>query len=398
MEIHGTVVHPTRPDAVSDLEVRVLGLTDSNEPIHSSVRTDATGGFRFFDLPEPAAYLVSASYDGISFPGGTVAFRAGDPPSKAPVVFHIYDRTTEATALSTPTLRWIIEREAGVYQVSQSLSVTNADSRVVVVESGEPPLLRMPLAPGHGEVRAALGRLAEGVSVKDGSAEMRGPFLPGESEVRLRYELALDGTLETEIGALQPTAASGGWPAGAPRVERLELYLKDIGISVDAGNLHPARPARSADVIYLAFLGFSLEPGTRYPLRVVPLSPSPAPPAWTTVLLVSLLAGVSFYLVGRPVAIAASEGAVDAQAPEELEKRALQDALADLDFDFETGKLSVEDRDRLRVELTGEAVRSLARLRGLIRDGSPPAAAPRCSCGHQPQTGDKFCAVCGRLL
>ena len=232
----------------------------------------------------------------------------------------------------------------------------------------------------------------------DGSAELRGPLLPGESEVRLRYELPLDGMLETEVGALQPTAAAGGWPDGAPRVERLELYLKDFGIAVDAGTLHPARPARSGDVIYLAFLGFELEPGTRYPLRVSPLSPSPAPPVWSTVLLVALLAGVSLYVVGRPVAMAATEPVVDAQAPGELEKRALQEALSDLDFDFETGKLSVEDRDRLRAELTGEAVRSLARRRGLTRGKTLPAEEPRCTCGHQAREGDKFCAACGRPL
>ena len=397
-EIRGTVIHPTRPGVVSDLEVRLLGLTEDSEPIRSSVRTDSEGSFHFVDLPEPAAYLVAASYDGISFPGGTVSFRAGEAPSQAPLVFHIYDRTTDATALSAPMLSWVIEREAGVYQVSQSLSVRNGDSRVVVVEAGEPPLLRMPLAPGHGEVRAALGRLAEGVSIVDGSAELRGPLLPGESEVRLRYELPLDGMLETEVGALQPTAAAGGWPDGAPRIERLELYLKDFGIAVDAGTLHPARPARSGDVIYLAFLGFELEPGTRYPLRVSPLSPAPAPPVWSTVLLVALLAGVSLYVVGRPVAMAATEPVVDAQAPGELEKRALQDALADLDFDFETGKLSVEDRDRLRAELTGEAVRSLARRRGLTRGKTLATEEPRCTCGHQAREGDKFCAACGRPL
>ncbi len=197
---------------------------------------------------------------------------------------------------------------------------------------------------------------------------------------------------------MQPTAASGGWPDGAPRLERFELYLKDFGIAVDAGSLYPARPARSGDVIYLAFLGFELEPGTRYPLRVSPLPPSPAAPLWSTVLLVALLAGVSLYLVGRPVTMVATEQAVDADAPAELEKRALQDALADLDFDFETGKLSVEDRDRLRAELTGDAVRSLARRRGLTRDGAPPAVGPGCSCGHQPQADDKFCAACGRPL
>lgn len=399
VEIRGKVIHPTRPGGAADIEVRLLGLTEDEEPIRADTRTDGDGNYRFEDLPAPATYLIAASYDGISFPGGTLSFPEADSPPKPPLTFHIYDRTADPSSLTAPSLRWIVEREADSYRVAQSIAVHNSRSGVVVVDEAAAPLLRMPLAPAHGEVRTAFGRLPEGVTIRDGIAELRGPFLPGEREIRLSYDLPADGDLQTVIGALQPTATNGGgaWELGAPRIERLELYLKDFGIAVDGGDLYPARPVRDGDVTYLSFLGFELEPGTRYPIRITPLPPSSGPPTWASILLISLLAGGSLYLVGRPVAAGSAER-VEVSEVADVEKRALRDALADLDFDFETGKLSVQDRDRLRGELKREAVRSLARRRRAVTTESSAVQAILCKCGHRPRPGDRFCAACGKSL
>jgi hypothetical protein len=108
-------------------------------------------------------------------------------------------------------------------------------------------------------------------------------------------------------------------------------------------------------------------------------------------------------MVARPVATSEGRDArPDADSLVEVEKEALRSALADLDFDFETGKLSVEDRDRLRGELSREAVRSLAHGRRAPTAQAPaqaPAVAPpRCSCGRQALRGDRFCASCGKSL
>ncbi len=166
---------------------------------------------------------------------------------------------------------------------------------------------------------------------------------------------------------------------------------------MDAGSLHPARPTRDGDVIYLAYLGFELEPGRRFPIRISPLPPASPTPGWANVLLVSLLAGGGLYLVARPIAVADSVRARPDTHLADVERAALRTALADLDFDYETGKLSTEDRDQLREELRREAVRSLARRRG-VHTAVGQAPLRRCTCGHQPQRGDKFCAACGKEL
>jgi len=60
------------------------------------------------------------------------------------------------------------------------------------------------------------------------------------------------------------------------------------------------------------------------------------------------------------------------------------------------GKISPEDRDRLRAELRDDALRELA------HDALPTAPAPEtrkaCECGKQISAGDRVCSQCGQPL
>ena len=131
-------------------------------------------------------------------------------------------------------------------------------------------------------------------------------------------------------------------------------------------------------------------------------------------LALVLMGGLSF-LVLRPLVGGAASSGEEADAPRS-ERDMLRSALLDLEHDFETGKLSAEDRERLRQDLAREAARALERA-------APPLAKPGgttcacghafapdqhfcakcgwrvlCECGHQPQADDRFCAGCGRNL
>jgi hypothetical protein len=235
-------------------------------------------------------------------------------------------------------------------------------------------------------VRAEFMALPEGVTVVDGALEIRGPVVPGTTSLRWGYELGAEPVLETEVRVLSP-------------VEELSIYVQDFGVAIDAGALHPARPARQDDVFYQLFVGFELEPGEVYPLRVTPLPPLASPPPALVAVVVMLLAGAGLFFVGRPVAevVTADRGpSAEIEGEGDLEKEALRAALRDLEFDYEMGKLSDEDRDRLREELQRDAVRALARRR---QQQAPTAPEPRlCECGRAAQPDDRFCAACGKAL
>jgi hypothetical protein len=114
-------------------------------------------------------------------------------------------------------------------------------------------------------------------------------------------------------------------------------------------------------------------------------------------LLAALGAGALLFFVATPIVRQAlARGArEESLEPESPAKAALAAALQDLEHDFETGKLSAEDRERLRADLRREALAALARER-LVH--APPAAPKTCSCGRVPAAGDRFCAGCGKAL
>ena len=180
-------------------------------------------------------------------------------------------------------------------------------------------------------------------------------------------------------------------------LQRLEVFVRDFGIRVDAGSLHPARPTREGEVIYQRYLGFDLAAGTRIPFRVEALPPRAPTARWGETLLAALAAAGLLYFVGGPISRAGPHAAASDESAETSEREALIAALSDLEHDFETGKLSSQDRDQLRQDLRREAVRATSRARGAESVAETSEAKP-CRCGRAPAPGDRFCAACGSPL
>jgi hypothetical protein len=385
--IEGRVIHPKRADAAAGTKVVLLGVDRNGESIERKTRTDSTGQFGFAGLPAPAAYLVQAMYEGIGFPGGSVVFQEGDADATRTLTFHIYDPSADASRLVLRGVRYVLEREAGVYRVRQGVTVYNPDLNVVVRDDSEPPVLRVGLPVGNAALETGRATLPTGARVRGDILELHGPVFPGERQLQFSYDLAGTGAdLVTEIGFPDP-------------VETLEIYVRDFGVVVDAGPLHPARPVRDADTIYQRYVGFDLDAKTRVPFRVRALPPRSPPPSWATALLAALVAAGSLFFVGQPVSAAGAAGGVPASETEsEREKQALIAALRDLEHDFETGKLSSEDRDRLRRDLRRDALLAMTRQQAAASPTTPTDTPQPCRCGRVPQAGDRFCAACGSPL
>jgi hypothetical protein len=389
-EIHGRITHPTRPEAAAGLDVQAIGIDETEQTITRETKTDREGRYRFPDLPAPAAYLVRAMYGDVVFPGGSAIFRPGEPAGLEQTIdFEVFDSVADASKLRIASLQWVIARSAGAWQVRQAVVVANPERAVVVVPDDQPSPLRVALAPGHGEVSSGFGRLPPGVTLDGDVATIRGPILPGDTgfSFELVYDVdAPDGELRAPIAL--PSA-----------VDQLSVYVQDFGIDVDAGALHPARPARQDDVIYQSFLGFDLPAGSERTVVVRALHPAtPISPGWVA-LAAALVAGGLIFFVAGPIAFArTADAGAHGSAPEPSpESHALDAAFADLEHDFETGKLSAADRDRLRADLERE--RAQAGARETHDPGSArEAPSPACSCGRLPAPGDRFCAGCGSAL
>jgi len=377
-----------RDEALRGLEVELLGMSEDGKAATREARTDDAGRFLFRDLEVPALYLLTADYDGLHFNGPRVAFQAGEEDATKSVEFEVYKRGNDAAGVSLGGTRWVLERgEAGSYRVSQSTLIRNSRERAVVLPDDAAPALRIPLLPGHGEVRTEVGPLPKGFSVGEGVVELRGPIYPGDGEVAFSYEVDTGGR-DLRVELVIPE-----------HIEEVDLYVRDVGILVDAGPLHAARTVRDGDEFYQHYVGYEVEAGTRVPLRIRSLPESGPTTAWPRFLMAVLIAGGCAFWVGWPVTRRAAATPEEPDDPEAAEKQRLFAALQDLEHDYETGKLSTEDHDRLRDELRNDTLQVLARMRGQKAAPEPaPTAELRCSCGRPARPEDRFCSGCGREL
>jgi hypothetical protein len=383
-DLEGRVILAGGTESPEGLEVELLGMSQDGEFATRTARTDDAGGFLFRDVQVPALYLVRAEYDGVHFSGPRVTFHPGEEDQTKSIEIEVYERSEDAAGVSLVTARWLLERgEAGSYRVQQAALIRNPADRAVVLPDDAPPALRIPLFPGHSEVRTEMGPLPRGFQLGASEVELRGPIYPGDGEIELSYEIDTGSRdLKTELRIPEP-------------LERLDIYVRDVGIRVDAGPLHPARAVRDGHDFYQHYAGFELEAGTRIPLHIRSL-PEPRPPAaWPRFLVAALLAGGCVLFVGWPVTRRAEGTEDESEDPEAAEKQRLFAALEDLEHDYETGKLTTEDHDRLREELRSDTLSVLARMRGAQAEPEP-ADERRCSCGRPLRPDDRFCSGCGR--
>lgn len=400
--IEGRVIHPSDPNAPAGIEVSLFGLRAKGPTVRRSVQTDAQGRFRFENVEE-GRYFVTASYQELTFPGGSANFDLTEESRTESLVFHVYDRASDPGAIEIAGVRWIVEREAGQYRVSNMVTVRNPTKRAIVVTEEAPTPLRIPLARGHGELETPFGQPPAGLITVGDAVELRGPFFPGDREYLFAYALPTPGAA-LESGFVLAEDSS--------EVAYAELMVRDFGVLVEVDRLHPARPVRQGDEVYMRWIGFTLEAGTRIPFRLEPLPPRGRGSRAGRAALVALLAAGSLFFVLQPVRNAATRGgqAPDGaseeamESPARSERHAVIASLVDLEHDFETGKVSREDHDRLRGDLRREAMGLLERER---TQAAPPIAAPEgtatappvsCECGRSPLPGDRYCAACGKEL
>jgi hypothetical protein len=356
-------------------------------------KTDRSGRFAFSDVRSPGLYWVSMRHEGITYPGRVVEVTASEAEKTKSVSLALYEHTREGPPIEIDALALIIQpEEAGVFRFNHQVYFENPQPVVIDRKADGRPVVRVGLAPGHEKVN---GRMFPFLPIEFGTRgselEIYGPIFPSQQVAELEYAVNGKGrNLETVIDLPQS-------------VGELRLLLPAAGFVLEAPTLHPGPPRldeRTKALQFQQFIGFNLPAGTRIPLRMrarnVPQPPSAALMVLGVTLLFALLAGgvLQPVLSGRAAAVGAARAAGGSG-----ENDALFVALRDLEEDFELGKVSSEDRERMREELRREALGNLARQAASREPArAAPAEPQRCACGHQPQAGARFCSACGRPI
>lgn len=283
-----------------------------------------------------------------------------------------------------------IEADDALVDVSEQYAVETDGTGSPVSQNGA-PLLCLGLPEGARDLRFSREALEMGLSRDpSGALALHGPLPAGESGFALRYTLPVEG---------ERVALTRRFETAIPL---LSLLVADTGLVPRGERLHRKRPVRNNDRAYLHLEGFAIERDEELDLVLERLPTRERLPALASIGVVFVLALASLAYLTGPLRTADAAAPEDAEAMS-TERAALYSAIDALDEDFDTGKLSSEDHQRMRDELRARAVAVLQAEREAQQDLAAPAqptqAAAVCpSCGAPTRAGDRFCAKCGAPL
>jgi hypothetical protein len=327
-----------------------------------------------------------APADTVQLPGGlydTAEAGALAPDAELTLTLELQaPAAIEGIALSEARLWLELDDAALDVNEQHELSV---DSEVPLVSTGDAPLLCVPLPVGAEGLRFSNASLAMGLSRDpSGALALHGPVPPGESTLALRYRVPVREEplrFERRFGADLPL---------------LGILLADNGILPETDRLHRRRPVRTEDRSYLHLEAFTLGRGEPIDVTLHRIERRAGMPRLAAAGFVLLVAAAALWFLLTPLQ-APEEGPTAAQATLD-QRESIYRALEDLEDDFETGKLSAEDRDRMRGELRAQAV-ALLRAERETRATAAEAALAGCpACGTEARAGDRFCSQCGEKL
>lgn len=240
------------------------------------------------------------------------------------------------------------------------------------------------------------------VPTADGGFDVIGPIGPGEHHFGYAYRVASrpEGvTLDLRF----PRA-----------VQTLNVLIADNGLALDSERLHRRRPFRNGTRNYLHREAYNVGMDEVVDLTIEPLQAEGLPQTASQALTVAGAAAAALYLIAPLRSARRREDEGDhALAALREEREAIYTAIADLEHDYETGKLEEADYTAMRERFRGQAIELMRaeQAHAKAEGEAPPASAPAPADGpaHAPDattsgppisaapTGS-FCPSCGERV
>lgn len=266
-----------------------------------------------------------------------------------------------------------------------------------VAGTPEAPLFHVSIPPGArlGGVDAAAERLGL-VPSADGGFDVIGPIGPDATGLGYSFQMPA-GPRGVDLAMRFPK-----------EVATLNVLIADTGLALESSRLHRRRPFRSGTRNYLHREAFNVSPEETVDLSLSPLRGDGLPRSASIALTLIAAAGAALFLSAplRSRARRSDEGAPDL-TPIQAEREAVYANIADLDHDFETGKLEQADYQQMRSALRARAIdllrteREAPRPEARDEPGAPGAAGD--AAGDAAGAGDAlptgaFCPACGKRV
>jgi len=238
-----------------------------------------------------------------------------------------------------------------------------------------------------------------------GGFDLVGPIGPGP--VRLGYSYRMPaGPRGAELDLEFPR------PVGT-----LNVLIADTGLALDSRRLHRRRPFRSGTRNYLHREAYDVAADERVDLSLTPLRGGGLPRnASIGLTLAAAVAAALFLTAPLRSSGRARTRSLPELTPIQVEREALYAHIADLDHDFETGKLAQADHQQMREALRARAIELLRAERAAAdggaarkKDSAPrtaeSAAVANAATPEAERAGDavaaplgRFCPACGSRI
>lgn len=336
--------------AVAGIEVRLTVFDDMKAAADFTTTTDADGNYEFSGLETDTvfSYRVETDFGGMPYDSGFLQFAEGE--TLAPWNFMVFETTGDPAVVSLVMAHVIMDAGEGYLSVTEYHVVVNGSDRAYTGAAVEGETWRETLSFAVPEGASAL-EFSEGLTDvrmwPEGSGFSDGaPLRPGMREVVFTYLISFAGEeKQISLGFEYP-------------VTNLNLLVENRGIEVST-TLTAGEPLVMESSQFLVFTGQDFAAGEPIDLTLKTVDAAEGGiGAWVWVLVTLVIVGLGVVVWLRRRGAPAPEAAADTD-----DGVTLLQALAQLDDDFEAGKIPDADYQRQRA-LVKEQLVSLMRPDG----------------------------------
>ncbi len=351
--IEGVVVNKTVDGgSVANQDVTLKTFLDDTEVNSNSTRTDAEGRFVFDGLStEPGhSYYAVLTFQEAEYYGEWLSFDDGETTKSTEVI--VYDSTTDDGAIKVATAHTIIYIEQGSLLVKEYFVFVNQSDRTYIgleeaTTEGNRETLQFALPKDIDELRLGQGLMECCVSASEEGFIDSMAVLPSGREVAYSYLVSYDsGSYTFSQRVNYPTAS-------------FDLLVQGEDTEVAVSQLSAEEPLDIEGARFSHFTGQGLAPGDTLVIELsgLPQTSNQRFLTWIAMILGVLILGAgSIYLLRkkRPSPVKAADSL------EESRQRLLVE-LAQLDDDFEGGKLPERAYQRVRRQKKAQLIKLMQR-------------------------------------
>ncbi len=351
--IEGRIVNGTADGSiVTDQEVTLNIYLDDAQEGTATFMTDAEGQFKFEGLSTALGYgyEIVINFQGAEYNSKRLNFDEGETAKSTELT--VYDSTNDDETIKIAMSHMIIYVEENTLLVKEYHLLVNEADRTYIGATGEinTGVLYFSLPEGATELQPTMGLMdCCIVSNENGFADTM-PVLPGMKEVAYSYRLYPSSGTYTFSQMIN-------YP-----IYRLDLLVQGGDIEVASEQLAADEPMHISGIHYDHLSGQELIPGDILMMRLsgLPGTNIQGNAIWVLLALAVIVAGFIFVFLIRkkkPIPVSNDDDL-------SLRKQRLLAELADLDEDFEDGRISKKDHDQLRTEKKAELIEMIHCLKG----------------------------------